>query len=312
MEVNIMNKKITIIPIMTAFMALCSLSFVPNKVTKVNATGEEYLERYFLFDENCEYSIKPNVNKQGVTGWVSFEETSLPLYVDVVSENVFHISMILDGTKYYAKVGDSTSYLDSNIANASTWTINPLGNGTFNINANGGAYRLGFKNKIVAGTPIRCFGTTSEDNPDFNYTLVLLPFEDRVEDFVTAIDNIDCVNHIDFQTSWENAQSEYNNLPQPVKNYLKTLGSNKDALHSTIEYALSKYDYIAGKYEGKEGYDYISDYMERDPDDPSEGNVFYNITNNESNNQLTFIVTAVALITIASVTSLLFFKRKRK
>ena len=303
-----MIKKLTFIPIAASIMCLGSLALVPSKVMKVSATGEENLERYFLFDENMQYSIKPNVNKQGVTGWVSYEETALPLYVDVVSEKTYHISMLLDGTRYYAKSGSSTSSLDSNIASASTWTITPLGNGKFNIDADSKTKHLGFKDKIVSGQLSRCFGTTSSISSDFNYNLILLSVEDEVEPFVTAISNIDCSTYNPSSNDWNNAKDAFDALPVPVKNYLQTLKCNPDASHSTIEWALSKYDYIVYRHHER-----LTPFIEdREIKDPTSGNVINYNSNVIESNGLTAIITVVSLITIASVTSLLFFKRKKQ
>ena len=71
---------------------------------------------------------------------------------------------------------------------------------------------------------------------------------------------------------------------------------------------MAKYDYVCGKYNESKGFD---DYLKRNPSYPTDGVNNFTTTKVESNN-LTIIVTVISLITVASVTSLLFFKRKRK
>jgi hypothetical protein len=48
--------------------------------------------------------------------------------------------------------------------------------------------------------------------------------------------------------SWESANTAYNNLISPAKNYLRWIKTDKDASNTTIEWAMSKYDYIVSKY----------------------------------------------------------------
>ena len=280
-----------------------------NTAIPVNASGEQYLERYFLLDQTETFGIYPRDTIQGVATYKEYAELDIPLYVDVLSQNVFHISMIVNGTRYYAKAGDGTSSLDSNIENASTWSLGQGDvQGTVSITSNNPTKYLGFKNKVVSGTPIRAFGTTDTKSSDYNYNLVLLSVEDSVEDFVTAIKNIDCSTHNPSQSDWESAQSEYNNLPQPVKNYLKTLDSNKDAVNTTIEWALAKYDYIAGKYQSTK--EYVTDYIDRNPSYPTDGKITY-FSNMETTN-VSIIVAVSSLLVVTTVTSFLFFKRRKE
>ena len=298
-------KKTILIPIAASIMCLGSLALVPSKVMKVSADTQTS-GRYFLLDEAGEYGLVPGSNAQGTTGVAASASLSNPLIVEPIGTNQYRISIIVGSSQYYAKSEKSTTAFDLNIANASTWSLDHIDDNKYEITSNGTYTNLGFYNK---NSVIR-FGTTEGKKSDYNYTLTLLSVQDSVDSLVTAIKNVDCSTKNPTNSDWEKIGTAYNAIPRPVLNYLdlENAEANKDASDTTLEWAMAKYDYVCGKYNESKGFD---DYLNRNPSYPTDGVNNFTTTKVESSN-LTIIVTVMSLITVASVTSVLFFKRKRK
>ena len=305
-------KKTILIPIAASIMCLGALALVPTKIVKVSAANNTF--RFFLLDENQEFGVAlgtTTLNINNTTTVVEKSSLSNPIFVEPITQATFRISIFDEnGTQFYAKEGDSVSYWHSNIEQASTWTRTTVDEeaNKYKIDLSDNSKHLGFKNKLVAGQWQRYFGTTETNKSDYNYNLILLSVEDEVAPFVTAISNIDCSTYNPSSSDWKNAKDAFDALPVPVKNYLQTLKCNPDASHSTIEWALSKYDYIVFRHHER-----LTPFItDRAIKDPTSGNVINYSSNVIESNGLTAIITVVSLITIASVTSLLFFKRKSK
>ena len=291
-------------------MAVGALGFTPSRSVKVSADGPTYM-RYFMMDKDETYGVWPSQSGQGTTTVKEVAALDNPLYIETTGENQYRISIIYQGTRYYAKAGSSNTSLDSKISNASIWSLTPLGSNHFNITSNNASYPyLGFKNKIVSGTPVRCFGTTSTNsNSDFNYTITLISVDNETSDLINAIKGVDCSTKNPTKDDWDEIGTAYNNISStPVKNYLKVVAGDKNADENSLERAIAKYDYVCGKYKDSRGFD---DFLDRDPDYPADGVSNY-ISDIGTNNHLTAVITVVSLITIASVTSLLFFKKKKQ
>ena len=310
-------KKTILIPIATSIMCLGALALVPSKTVKVSA-DTQINSRYFLLDSNSAYGLCPNslnVGKDNGTAVATYANLVKPIYVTAV-QGGFNISILDDnGTRFYAKAEDGeNTYFNSDINEATVWTRSNGGTeGKFYIDSVSPARHLGFYNLQSGQTLVQRFGTTpSRSKSNYNYNLTLLPVDEHplVIALINAIKAVDCSNHNpDKVNDWKPVGDALKAITDtPILNYLAVAPADKNASDTTLEWAMAKYDYVCGKYNASKEFD---DYLNRKPSYPTDGVNNFTTTKVESNN-LTIIVTVMSLITVASVTSLLFFKRKSK
>ena len=289
------------------------LLFVPlfgindNQVRKVNATEGVIPEgRYFIVNDVLTYGMTRGNIITGATSKKEYDLLDTPYYFEMNENGDYKISVNINSKTYYV---DNTQ--GQNICLSSSdvnlyWTITNVSGTKYHLEAKTGRkYFIYHEYNGTEGFITDNYKTGSSSLDHYYLDINLIGVETSCVDFVTAIDDIDCSGYVKGNKpsidEWNAAKDQYDLLPQPVKNYLKTAVGNKNASSDTIEYALAKYDYIAGKYEGE-----YTDYMLRDPDYPTE--VFTVIKKNNQTSSLVIIVSVVSLI---SVGGFLLIKHKR-
>ena len=106
--------------------------------------------------------------------------------------------------------------------------------------------------------------------------------------------------------SWESASSAYSSMIQPAKNYLPYIRADKDAEDTTIEWAMSKYDFIVAKY-NKTSDVYNPFVTNRTP----SGLMFDVITYPVNNDKNIFIIAfTIAIASLFGVGVFLYQKKK--
>ena len=303
-------KKTILIPITASIMCLGALALVPSKAIKVSADNESAIAdgQYFIVNYDKTYGLVASASVVQSTSITAHDSLSLPLqFTKLEADNTYSISYTNGTTAYFANKNGSNTRWDST-AEHSTWMITDNLDGTYAIESTD-EYSYKYLNFYDNGgsSSFRCSSSGGSGN---NYKIRLYSVQDSVDSLVTAIKNVDCSTKNPTNSDWEKIGTAYNAIPRPVLNYLdlENAEADKNASDTTLEWALAKYDYVCGKYNEDKGFD---DYLKRNPSYPTDGVNNFTTTKVESSN-LTIIVTVMSLITIASVTSLLFFKRKSK
>ena len=305
-----MKKTIAIIPIMTAFMALGALALAPSKTEKVQAIGEPVLAdgAYFIVNYDKTYGLLPSATVATATSIAAHDSLTTPLqFTKLEADDTYSISYTNNTTAYFANKSGSNTRWDST-SEHSTWKVTDNLDGTYAIESTD-EYSYKYLNYYDNGaaSAFRCSSSNGSGN---SYKIRLYSVQESIDSLVTAIRNVNCSTKNPTIDDWKKIGTAYNAIPRPVLNYLdlENAPADKDALDTTLEWAMAKYDYVCGKYHESKGFE---DYLNREPSYPTDGVNNFTTTKVESSN-LTIIVTVVSLITIASVTSLLFLKKKKK
>ena len=279
---------------------------------EVKATETPILEdgRYFILNDSLSVGLK-NVGTSVVNNYLSYDSLSVPFAFTHLGNDTYNISVNDNGvTKYLTRRTEGSGdiiFTDTVGKGTNIWTIT----------SNGGTYHL---STTISGDTrfLNWFSTqqyfevrkTSTMTDNHHRDINLLHLEEKVEDFVTSIRNIPCTDLVNGPdvNYWKACKTEYQKISEaPILNFLKEASFDKKASDTSIDWALSKYNYIVSKY-GEDKYEnFITDRVIVDKDLSvvlpviSSGNI--------QNVSITLIV-VISALTILSV--LLFAIRGKK
>lgn len=272
---------------------------------EVKATETPILEdgRYFILNDSLSVGLK-NVGTSVVGNYLSYDLLSVPFTFTHLGNDTYNISVNDNGvTKYLTRRTEGSGdiiFTDTVGKGTNVWTITSNG-GTYHLSTtiNGDTRFLDWYSSIKEYFEVR--KTTSDEA--YHFDINLLHLEEKVEDFVTSIRNIPCTDLVNGPdvNYWNACKTEYQKISElPILNFLKEASFDKKASDTSIDWALSKYNYIVSKY-GEDKYEnFITNRVIVDKDLSIP---FINV-NNETGNVSIILVAVVSSLTLLS---LLFF-----
>ena len=225
---------------------------IKQNYLKVNSVNSGVIEngRYFILNSDSSIGLK-NVGEKGTGNDLTISSLCSPFYFAQISENSYQI---YQGNEYLVRKNSGTTdiYCSSkdDYASYRTWVISKSGDRySFSMKIGSDTRRLSFYQRNT----IKYFCASSSTSSYYDYNISLVGIEESTSNFVKAMKDIDCSDLVNGPSidEWNNAKEEYQKITFiPVINFVTSL-TGDDTQIDTIEWAVSKYDYIISKYGDK-------------------------------------------------------------
>ena len=297
--------------ILPILLGLGLLPFVTNNRSIQKVSSEAIIEegRYFIINEMNTYGFKSN-GTTPTSNTEAVEVLSKPFTFTNIEDNKYTISYVENDVTYYlsrrVKTSGDVVCISNPDDNQKTWTITQNGD-YFNLSTTiEGDVRLLNFYTFSNGNYFEVRKSNLMDSGHYP-NIQLVSIESSTSGLVSKIANIPCDNPTDSQRdeAWGEAKTEFSKITStPVINFLKTAKADKDADTSTIDWALSKYDYVRNKYH----YDGDDNFLNRSDVDYH----IFDIAPIQNNEVGVNAIIIVAIVSSISILGFLLFKKKQK
>ena len=292
-------------------LGLGLLPLVTNNRSIQKVSSKAIIEdgRYFIVNEMNTFGFKSNGTTE-INNTESVSTLSKPFTFTNIEDNKYTISYIENDVTYYLSrrkesFGDIVCFSNPE-DNQKTWTITQNGD-YFNLSTTMGSDTR-ILNYYVFATGQYFEVRKSHLMESGHYpNIQLVSVESSTSGLVSKIADIPCDNPTDSQRdeAWGEAKTEFSKITStPVINFLKTAEADKDADTSTIDWALSKYDYVRNKYH----YDGDDNFLNRSDVDYH----IFDISPIQNNEVGVNAIIIVAIVSSISILGFLLFKKKQK
>ncbi len=295
-------------------MGVISFSATNSQVKEVSAASNiDDSQRYWILNIDSTYGLKENNDSDHSYVGQSYSSLATPFTFTPVlgKENTYVIRNLYNGNylvrdrskdyvRYYTDIPDGEYFYEWVLSYSNNYYYLKTTEATpYYLNLNGGKWYATDWASAVAD----------------NCRLNLLSFDTATTSFVTAMRNISCDDGVTApkvtgENSWESANTAYSSLISPAKNYLRWIKTDKDASDTTIEWAMSKYDYIVSKYNKVEPKIYTEFVTGRQIDRLMFDTL--SVTSSNKDNNITIIVLISGLTLSVTFGVLYYLKKKAK
>ena len=285
-----------------------ALLFNNNSYQQVKADSFTSSERYWILNMNSSYGVKEG-NNYSITAQ-AYNSLATPYYFEEVSgkSSIYYIRNLYSNN-YLARLGkDAKYYSNTNVENCNfEWKVVESGGYTY-IRDTSDSYYLNLTNNVWG------FELWANLSSGDNARLNLLSFDASTTSFVTAMKNINCDDKVNGPSvdEWDTAKDAYDALIAPAKNYLRYVSyteADKDDSNNSIEWAMSKYDFVINKY-NKSITKYTEFVTSRDTHQYARNSDVISFASKDTN---TYIALAVLIssISLVGIGSFLFLRKKK-